>query len=337
MPSNAPPHPVPLNLVIITTALSPIVQPLLDSGHTIVGIADCGGKDAERATSPSALVRLLKAGYELMRNDPPCLAVVAAKRGIPYYSADRAARDPHLAPWIQALHPDVIAVYYAPILDPCIFTIPPLGTINLHPSLLPAYRGGHPLFWSVYNGDTQAGATIHFIDARTDAGDILYQHAFPIQPGMSESTLEKLAIDQHGVRLMQQALDAIAAGVCPRRPQPNLSTTPAANRVHAERLNRLIDWNDWSIGRVWAVLRFAEAWQKTLPCPPGWKSPFRWTLGHYTQEPVTGAPGSIAQDRHGYYLVHPAGKIRLSVRYDVKRYVKWVLARLRGRSVTCNS
>lgn len=337
MPNNTSVNPACLKVVVITTGLSAIVQPLLDSRHTIAGIVDCGGKDAERSASLPALLRLLRAGYGLMRRYPPSLTSVVAKRDIPYYSADRAARDPHLASWIQALHPDVIVVYYAPLLDQRIFTIPPLGAINLHPSLLPAYRGGHPLFWTVYNGDAHSGATVHFIDARTDAGDILYQHVFSIQPGMSESTLEKLAIDQHGVRLMLKALDAIATGVYPRLPQPILSTTPAANRVYAERLHRLIDWNDWSIERVWSVLRFAEGWQKTLPCPPGWKRPFRWVLGHYTQEPVTGPPGSIAQDRGGYYLLHPAGKIRLRVHYNFKQYVKSVVSRLQGRSVTCNS
>ncbi len=336
MPNKPPTHPVRLKALILTTGLSPIVQPLLDSGHTIVGIVDCSGKEAESAPA-STLYRLLRAGHRLIRSDSPSLASVAAQRNIPYYRTDRAARDPQLAAWIQARHPDVIAVYYAPILGPHIFTIPPLGTINLHPSLLPAYRGGHPLFWSVHNGDTQAGTSVHFVEARTDAGDILYQHAFPIQPGMSEATLERLAIDHHGVRLMLKALDVLAAGVCPRTPQPALSTTPAANRVNAEKLRRLIDWNHWPIERVWSVLRFGEAWQNVLPCPPGWKSPFRWKLGHYTQEPVTGPPGSIAQDRRGYYLVHPEGKIRLSVHYDPRRYVKWVLLRLKGYPATCYS
>ena len=326
--------PAPLTILIITTGVSPIVQPLLDARHTLVGIVDCSGQETERPVSPSTLYRLLRAGYQLFNNDPPSLAALAAQRGIPYYCADRAARDPQLAPWIRARQPDVIMVYYAPILDRRVFTIPPLGTINLHPSLLPAYRGGHPLFWMVYNGDTQAGVSLHFVDARTDTGDILSQHAFPIEPGMSESALEHRAIAHHGVRLMLTALDALATGTCPRHPQPELSPTPLATRVNAERLRRLLDWNQ-PIQRIWSILRFAQDWPNVLPSPPGWKSPFRWILGPYTQEPVTGLPGSIAQDRHGYYLVHPAGKIRLYVDYDFRRWVKSVVLRLRGGVATC--
>ena len=334
MPNKPPTHPVRLKALILTTGLSPIVQPLLDSGHTIVGIVDCSGKEVERPASSSLPYRLCRAAYRLLYKDIPSLASVAAQRNIPYYRTDRAARDPQLAAWIQERHPDVIAVYYAPILGPHLFTIPPLGTINLHPSLLPAYRGGHPLFWNVHNGDTQAGTSVHFVEARTDTGDILYQHAFPIQPGMSEATLERLAINHHGVRLMLKALDALATGTSPRLSQPENSTTPTATRVNAERLHRLLDWHQ-PLQRVWAILRFAQDWPNLLPLPPGWKRPFQWTLGHYTQEPVTGSPGRIAQDRHGYYLVHPEGKIRLHVHYDLKRLVKWGLLGLRRNAASC--
>ncbi len=334
MLNTTPTHPTPLKVLILTTGLSPIVQPLLDSRHTLTGIVDCSGHEAERSTPAAPLYRLLRAGYRLLHNGPPSLATVAAQRGIPYYCTDRAARDPQLPSWIQARHPDVIMVYYAPILDPHIFTIPPLGTINLHPSLLPAYRGGHPLFWTVYNGDTQAGTSVHFVQARTDTGDILYQHAFPIEPGLSEATLERRAIDHHGVRLMLKALDALATGTHPRIAQPAHSTTPTATRVNTERLQRLLDWHQ-PLPRVWSILRFAQDWPKLLPPPPGWKRPFPWILGPYTQEPVLGPPGSIAQDRHGYYLVHPQGKIRLYVRYDLKRWVKWVLLWWRREAVNC--
>ena len=324
-----------LNIVIITTGLSPIVHPLLDSRHKIVGIVDCGGKEAEESAAPSTLYRLLRAGYQFIRHHSPSLASVAAKRDIPYYCApDKTALAPQrLAPWIRELRPDVIVVYFAPILDQRIFTIPPLGTINLHSSLLPAYRGGHPLFWTVYNGDTQAGVTVHLVDGHMDTGDILYQHAFPIEPGMSESALVNLAIGQHGVRLMFKALDALAIGGCLRLPQPYKSPTSAATWVDSQRLRTLIDWDHWPIKRIWSLLRFAETWKNVLPCPPGWKSPFQWAIGDYTQEPVTGTPGSIAQDRLGYYLVHPAGKIRLYVRYELGRYVKSIVSRLKGYPV----
>lgn len=335
MPSNIP-NPAPLRVVIITTGVSPIVRPILDSGHAIVGIVDCGGKDDAPPTSMSVLYRLLQTTYRFVQRGAPSLTSLAAKKGVPYYCADRAARDPKLASWIQERRPDVIVVYYAPILDQCIFTLPSLGTINLHPSLLPAYRGGHPLFWAVYNGDTQTGVTIHFVAARADTGDILYQQAFPIQPGMSESALERLAVDCHGVQLMLKTLTALASGTYPRIPQPEKSPTAAANRVNAEKLHKLIDWHHWPIERVWSVLRFAESWPCILPPPPRWKSLFRWTIGSYTQEPVTGLPGSIAQDRRGYYLVHPAGKIRLYVHYNLKRYIKSVLLRLKGGAATCS-
>lgn len=320
-------NPACLKVVIITSFLSPIVWPLLESRHTIAGIVDCHSGNAR-----SLLYRLLEAGYQWMKNKPS-LESLAGKKGVPYYHADRVS-DPLLEQWIRDLSPDIIVVYYVPILGNHIFSIAPLGSINLHPSLLPKYRGGHPLFWTAYNRESEGGVTIHFVDTGMDTGNILYQEAFPIQPGMSESAMEELAIGTYGVRLLLHALDSVADGVYPSLPQPEVSPTIKATRVSAERLNKLIDWNHWPIERFWSVLRFAESWQTVTPPPPGWRSRFRWAIGDYIRETAHGVPGTVSQDKRGYYLVHPEGKIRLAVRYDLKRYIKLVLSRLKGISTT---
>lgn len=324
-------NPACLKVVIITSGVSSIVCPLLESRHTIAGIVDC---HCGNAGSPPMLYRLVAAGYQWMKNNPPSLESVAGKKGVPYYRPDRVS-DPLLEGWIRDLRPDIIVIYYAPILGKNIFSIAPLGTINLHPSLLPKYRGGHPLFWTAYSMETEGGVTVHAVDAGMDTGDILCQKAFPVQPGMSESAMAKLTIDHHGVRLLLKALDSVADGVCPRIPQPEVSPTIKATRVTSERLDKLIDWNHWPIERLWSVLRFAESWQAVTPPPPGWRSKFRWAIGDYTREAAPGVPGTVSQDKRGYYLVHPEGKVRLAVRYDLKRYLKLTLLRLKDLSTAC--
>ncbi len=320
-----------LKIVIVTSGLSPIVRPLLASRHTIAGIVDCTPHNGASAPE-SALPRLMRRAYRVLKKPAPTLESVARKHRVPYYHA-HSVRDPQLEQRIRQWQPDLMVVYYAPLLRKNIFSLPPRGTINLHPSTLPKYRGGHPLFWTAYHLETHAGVTVHYIDAGMDSGDILYQKSVPIRPGLREADLEDLVIRRHGVDLTLKAVDAVATGQPPRTPQPGTCPTGLAPRITAEKLASLIDWKNWPITRLWSVLRFAEAWQKvTPPQPDGWQGVFRWTIGPYTREPVHGEPGSLAQDEKGYYLVHPEGKIRLVVRYDMKRVLKRLLSKLNSAS-----
>jgi methionyl-tRNA formyltransferase len=319
-----------LKIVIVTSGLSPIVRPLLASRHSVVGIIDCAsGNDA---SAPEAtLPRLMRRAYHMLKKPPPTLESVARRHRVPYYHA-HSVRDPQLEHWIRQWRPDLMVVYYAPLLRKNIFSLPPRGAINLHPSTLPKYRGGHPLFWSAYHLETHAGVTVHYIDAGMDTGDILYQKTISIRPGLRETALEELMIQRHGVDLTLKAVDAVATGRPPRTPQPETCPTGHAPRVTAAKLATLIDWQNWPITRMWSVLRFAEAWQQVTPPPHGWQRVFRWTIGPYTREPVRGEPGSLARDEKGYYLVHPEGKIRLVVRYDMKRVLKLLFSKLNSAS-----
>jgi folate-dependent phosphoribosylglycinamide formyltransferase PurN len=322
-----------LKIVIVTSGLSSIVRPLLASRHSVVGIVDCTAGNGASAPE-STLPRLMRRVYHMLKKPAPTLKSVARKHRVPYYHA-HSVRAPQLEHRIRRWRPDLMVVYYAPLLRKNIFSLPLRGAINLHPSTLPKYRGGHPLFWTAYHLETHAGVTVHYIDAGMDTGDILYQKTVPIRPGLREADLEELMIRRHGVDLTLKAVDAVATGRPPRTPQPGTCPTSHAPRVTAAKLATLIDWKNWPITRLWSVLRFAEAWQQVTPPPPlGWQGGFRWTIGPYTREPVRGEPGSLARDEKGYYLVHPEGKIRLVVRYEMKRALKRLLSRLNSVSTT---
>lgn len=85
--------------------------------------------------------------------------------------------------------PDVIVVVaYGQILRQQVFTLPPLGTINIHASLLPKYRGAAPINWAIINGETETGVSSFLIEAGVDTGNILLQRAIPI--GMDETAGE---------------------------------------------------------------------------------------------------------------------------------------------------
>ena len=82
---------------------------------------------------------------------------------------------------VKSINPDIIfSIYYRKILPKSLLKIPRLGCINIHPSLLPKYRGPIPTAWAIENGESEFGITIHYMDEGIDTGDILVQKEYQI-------------------------------------------------------------------------------------------------------------------------------------------------------------
>lgn len=93
--------------------------------------------------------------------------------------------------YIRRQKPDLIAVcHFQKIIKKNIIKIPVYGCINLHPSLLPNYRGLSPQHWPIINGDNETGITVHFINEGIDKGDIILQQKIAIDPQMYVSDLQ---------------------------------------------------------------------------------------------------------------------------------------------------
>jgi methionyl-tRNA formyltransferase len=116
--------------------------------------------------------------YEQIFNDS--VAELAAKHAVPVLVRDRAG-DPEVIERITAARADVMVVCnWRTWLPPEVFSIPRLGTLNVHDSLLPAYAGFAPLNWALINGEAEVGVTAHRMDAEFDAGDIVLQRSTPV-------------------------------------------------------------------------------------------------------------------------------------------------------------
>src|SRR5262245_52152239 len=101
----------------------------------------------------------------------------ARRRRLPHFTLKRGG--PRATEFLHALHPDIMCVAsFSQLLRPEEFQIPPLGTINLHPSALPKYRGPNPYFWQHHEMDLDGAVTIHLVDEGIDTGDILLQDHF---------------------------------------------------------------------------------------------------------------------------------------------------------------
>jgi methionyl-tRNA formyltransferase len=121
----------------------------------------------------------------------------------------------------EAAAPDLILCAYYPKIFPLrLIAIPRLGCINIHPGLLPDYRGTFPTPWCILNGETEIGITLHHIDARIDTGDILVQETHAIGEHETGHALYRRAMTLCGSILMRN-FDAILQGSLPRRPQPD--------------------------------------------------------------------------------------------------------------------
>jgi methionyl-tRNA formyltransferase len=136
-------------------------------------------------------------------------------------------RAPEFQPVLEALAPDaVVIIAYGQIIPARLLTIPKLGWINLHASLLPKYRGAAPINWAIVNGETVSGLTTMRIDAGMDTGDILLQEEVPI--GATETTPELASkMSEAGAPLMLATLRGLAAGSLSGRAQNNAEATMA--------------------------------------------------------------------------------------------------------------
>ena len=146
------------------------------------------------------------------------VAELAAKHGIPVYKPDSVNNEEWVTR-IRVLRPDVIfSFYYRHLIPETILKLPRLGAFNLHGSLLPKYRGRVPINWAIIHGETQTGATLHYMVAKPDAGDIVDQEAVPIGPmETAREVFDKVAAA--GRQIVARQWDHIKSGKAPRIPQ----------------------------------------------------------------------------------------------------------------------
>jgi methionyl-tRNA formyltransferase len=104
---------------------------------------------------------------------------LAEQHGIPYLTTD--INDPENMKQLQEIAPDfILSFYYRNMIKPEVLAIPSMGALNLHGSYLPKYRGRVPVNWAVINGETETGATLHYMVEKPDAGDIVDQEKVAI-------------------------------------------------------------------------------------------------------------------------------------------------------------
>ncbi|MFH0738974.1 MAG: methionyl-tRNA formyltransferase [Candidatus Omnitrophota bacterium] len=142
--------------------------------------------------------------------------------------------------FIKSLKPDLfIVIAYGQILSQEVLDIPKLLAINLHASLLPAYRGAAPINWAIIKGEKVSGVTIMKVIKQMDAGPIMLQKKLAIEDSDTAVTLEE-KLSKLGAEVLQEALGEIESGTYKAVPQNNKDATLAPKLKKADGL---IDWN----------------------------------------------------------------------------------------------
>jgi len=250
-----------------------------------------------------------------LKLQPSPVKQLATKRGIPVQQprslrldgkfGDDAARAREA---LQLAAPDVLVVAaYGLILPQWTLTLPRLGCLNIHASLLPRWRGAAPIHRAIEAGDAQTGVTIMQMDAGLDTGDMLLAEAVPIAADDTTGTLhDKLAA--LGARLIVEALELAACGGLRPKPQLEEGVTYAAKVDKAEAV---IDWSlpaDVIERRIRAFDPFPGA--STLAGTEPLKI---WRAHAIVEARGSVAPGTIVTvDQHGIGVACGAGRLEVT-------------------------
>jgi len=290
----------------------PALRALAEEGHEIVGVV----------TQPD---RPVGRGRRLR---PPPVKAVAQVEGWPVLQPERA-RDPMVRAQLEAWAPDIsVVVAYGQILPASLLEVPRLGSVAVHPSLLPAWRGAAPIPWTILAGDAVTGVTIFRLDAGMDTGPILLQVETPVLP---EETAAELAarLAELGAEALVEALALLESGQATLRPQDDAGASYAPK---IERAQARVDWRR----PAEEVARALRAFDDT---PGAWSelggAPIALFRPRVTTELPAAPPGTVlvADPRRGLAVaagqgavwvgeVQPPGKRRMTA-------AEWV----RGRGV----
>jgi methionyl-tRNA formyltransferase len=218
-------------------------------------------------------------------------ADLAEANSIPIHTPEKIAPD-EIAQ-VAALRPAIIhSFYYRNLLPTELLALAPVGAYNLHGSLLPKYRGRAPVNWMLANGEREAGATLHHMVARADAGDIVAQRAVEITDDDTALTLYRKIVPI-GASLIREYHPLIASGTAPRRAQDLTQGSYFGRRTPADGR---IDWS-WPARRIFNLVRAV-----THPYPGAFgfidgRKVFFWTARIAAETEVRGVPGTIIEER----------------------------------------
>lgn len=236
----------------------------------------------------------------------------AEEKGLPVLQPEKL-KDPVFLEQLRALRADLQVVVAFRMLPEVVWAMPPMGTFNLHASLLPQYRGAAPINWAIINGETETGLTTFFLQHEIDTGNIIRQVRVPVAPTDNAGDLHDRLM-QLGGALVTETVDLIARGdvqtVAQPSPADGVALKPAP-KIFKETCR--IAWCE-GVKRAYDFIRGLS------PYPAAWtelvEGDKRLILKVYAAEMETAVPGEpvgtlVTDGRSAMRVALPDGYLRL--------------------------
>ena len=261
---------------------------IVADGHEICGVFTQPDKPKNR-------------GHKLMFSP---VKEYALTENIPVYQPLKA-RDGEAMALVESLAPELIVVAaYGKILPEELLNYPKYGSINVHSSLLPKYRGAAPINWAILNGETETGVSIMYMAKDLDAGDVIRQAVTPIGDDEDAQALTARLADL-GAETLSQVIRDMEAGKVSRTPQDHSAQT------YAPMLSKELSAVDWSRSAhaIHCQIRGLIPW----PCASTdiiSGQPMKLFAAKETGEDTTAAPGRVIRaDKRGICVACGDGKV----------------------------
>jgi methionyl-tRNA formyltransferase len=258
----------------------PMLEVIAQSTHELVGVITAPDKPAGR-------------GMQLSQSE---VKKAALALNVPILQPEKLKNEEFLAT-LRALNADLFVVVAFRMLPEVVWNMPPLGTINLHASLLPQYRGAAPINWAIIHGEKETGVTTFFLQHEIDTGKIIFQESLPI--GENETVGELYhRLMQLGSQVVRKTIDAIAEGNYPQTPQDHITDIKHAPKIFKETCK--INWQQTS-AEVHNFIRGLS------PYPAAFTEVGGKVFKIFKAKPIVGntdKPGKITTDGKTYFHLH---------------------------------
>lgn len=220
---------------------------LVSGGYNVVGVVTMPDKPAGR-------------GYKIQFS---AVKEYALAHNLPLLQPEKLKDELFLAE-LKALKADLQIVVAFRMLPEVVWNMAPMGTFNLHGSLLPQYRGAAPINWAIINGETETGVTTFFLQHEIDTGDLILQKKIAIHRTDNAETIhDKLMV--LGAQTVVETVDRILDGTAPKTPQPKIEVLKTAPKIFKETCK--INWSN-SCESIYNFVRglspYPTAWSELI-------------------------------------------------------------------------
>ena len=248
----------------------------------------------------------------------PCeVKEYANQKGFTIYQPEKIRDNKEILDIIRKINPDVICVVaYGKIIPKEILDAPKYGCINVHPSLLPKYRGPAPIQWAILNGDEKTGVTTMYLDEGMDSGDIILQEETLIDKNETSGELW-YRLSKMGSKLLVETLEKIEKKEAPRiKQEDNFTIAPMLEKEMSK-----INWEEKSAGEIKNLVRGLNPIMGAYTILNNKKIKF-WKVDNLTQEEFISKFPEFEEYEYRFSSIEPG-----TVMYVDKKEAIYIIAK----------